>query len=99
MLKRLIKFDFMLSSICISFYSGHCIVFSLLGMLLTPRGVCSLCEDLTNPGADVDLAQWADGSPYYGINDKNISYLPANAFTNIYKESILRVSMLYIATS
>ena len=68
-------------------------------MLLTPRGVCSLCEDLTNPGADVDLAQWADGSPYYGIQYKNISYLPANAFTNIFKEGTLLVSKLYIAKS
>ena len=65
-------------------------------MLLTPRGVCSLCEDLTNPGADVDLAQWTDGSPYYGIQYKNISYLPANAFASIFKEGTLLVSKLYI---
>ena len=78
--------------------SDHRLVFSLLGMLLTPRGVCSLC-DLTNPVADVDLAQWADGSAYYGIQYKNISYLPANAFTNIFKEGTLLVSKLCIAMS
>ena len=95
-LKCLIRFDFVISFICPVLYWDHRLEFSLLGMLLTPRGICSLCEDLTNSGAGVDLAQWADWSSSYGIHDKNISHLSATAFTNIFKESIPWVSKLNI---